>query len=136
MKLLILASMLFSSMAFAGKAERDYVSQNGEPTIKAASEAFKKNCGCPLKIDVKWDAFKTVDQMSGAMRTPKSITEGSAEYCKDAGSKKAMCTMKTLELGVSENGSMNFAGSKMTITTNTLGDTSYSWDSMTKAIDK
>jgi hypothetical protein len=136
MKLLILASLLFSSMAFAGKAERDYMSTTGEPAVKAASESFQKNCGCPLKIDVKWDSFKNVDQMSGAMRTPKSITENSAEYCKDAGSKKAMCAMKTLELGVSENGSINFAGNKMVITTNTLGDTSYSWDAITKTVDK
>jgi hypothetical protein len=74
--------------------------------------------------------------MGSAVRTAKSITENSADYCKDAGSKKAMCAMKSLELSVSENATINFAGGKMSITTNTLGDTTMGWDQIVRTVDK
>jgi hypothetical protein len=135
-KNLLLVSLLISSTAFAGKAEREYQSGTAEPAIKTASEAFQKNCGCPLKITPKWEAFKNVDQMGSAVRTAKSITENSADYCKDAGSKKAMCAMKSLELSVSADATINFAGGKMVITTNTLGDTTMGWDQIVRTVDK
>lgn len=136
MKTVLFASLLVAATAFAGKAEREYLSTKGEPAVKAASESFQKNCGCALKINAKWDSFKNVDQMGSAVRTLKSIAENSGSYCKDEGSKKAMCEMKSLELGVSENATINFAGGKMSITTNTLGDTTMGWDQITRTVDK
>jgi hypothetical protein len=136
MKNLLLASLLISSTAFAGKAEREFLSEKAEPAVKAAGESFHKNCGCPLKITPKWDAFKNIEQMGSAVRTLNSITEESASYCKDAGSKKAMCAMKSLELSVSKDATINFAGGKMSITTNSLGDTTMGWDQITRTVDK
>ena len=128
--LLALAPLL----AFAGKAERDFVSQEVEPAIKASGEKISKSCGCPMKLDVKLDGFTDVDQLRNARNFVRAVADGAAGHCTDAPSKAAVCKMKTLEVSHGASVGFKFAGGKGTATTDV---SSYpSWDMIAAQVDK
>ena len=79
------ALMLISLNAFAGKTERDYMTNTVQPAVKEAEGKFKASCGCALKISVS-DTLKSTDDMAQARNISNSITEGAPGYCNDEAS--------------------------------------------------
>lgn len=131
--LIVTAMMLVSLNAFAGKTERDYMTNTVQPAVKEAEGKFKASCGCALKISVS-DTLKSTDDMAQARNISNSITEGAPGYCNDEASKKAMCQMKTLEVVKGKDTAFAFKGGKGTCTTD--GQSYVSWDMITRELDK
>lgn len=125
--------MTLSLSAFAGKAERDYMTNEVQPAVKAAETKFKASCGCALKINVS-DTLKSRDDLAQARNVSNSITESAEAYCNDAASKKAMCQMKTLDIIKGKDTAFAFKGSTGTSTTD--GQSYAHWDMMTRELDK
>jgi hypothetical protein len=131
MKKLMMGLLLIGSVAFAGPAEREK-KKEVEPVIATARADWKKNCGCDLNIDVKWDTFK-VDHMSMAKRIAESISESVAKACADKEAKVAMCKMKKLEITTGGN-DFKFAGSTGTCLID--GNSYIPFDMIQSALDK
>ena len=130
---LILA--LVPMAAFAGKAERDYVSGTAEPAVKEAAAALKKSCGCDVKIDiVKVDAYKDTDELRQITNVSKAIAQGAAAHCTDAASKAAICKMKSLEISRGTSTDFKFSGGKGVATSDS--SSSASWDMIVAQLDK
>lgn len=127
------ALMLVSLTAFAGKAERDYMTNTVKPAVKEAEAKVKSACGCALTISVS-DTLKSTDDMAQARNISNSIAEGAPGYCNDDASKKAICQMKTLEVVKGKDTAFAFKGSKGTCTTD--GQSYVSWDMITRELDK
>lgn len=126
--------LVVSVFAFAGKLERDKKAEL-EPRVKAATEAFKKNCGCGVAITVKWDNYKKADDMGQIGWAMDSIKDGSESYCKDAGGKKAMCNMKSIEYSFgSTDEQPKFAAGLVSAQSNAQGYVT--WDQITKVVDQ
>jgi hypothetical protein len=135
MKTLITIGLLsVSTLALAGKAEREFMKSEVQPAIKAATESFKSACGCSLDFKVDEGTFKTTDQMTQIRNTANSIKDGAVEHCTDAESKKAMCALKTLSYKLDKESKFEFKGSTGTATTD--GGSYVSWGMMTQEIDK
>ena len=133
-KLLLVLLTTAPLLAFAGKAERDFVTQEVEPAIKASGDQISKTCGCPMKLDVKLDSFTDVDQLRNARNFVRAVGDGAAGHCTDAPSKAAVCKMKTLEVSRSSSVTFKFAGGKGTATTDV---SSYpSWSMIATQVDK
>lgn len=124
---------LVSMTAFAGKAERDYMTNTVQPAIKDAEAKFKSACGCALKITAT-DSLKSQDEMAQARNTASSITDNVEKYCTDEASKKAMCQMKTLDVVKGKETAFAFKGGKGTCTTD--GQSYVHWDMITRELDK
>ncbi|MEQ1877807.1 MAG: hypothetical protein ABL958_14285 [Bdellovibrionia bacterium] len=134
MKMLILSLALFPMISFAAdKATREYVKSTYTPAITEAQDAFKKACGCALTIKAN-DSVKTQDDYKLAKYIAESIKDGAAGYCTDADSKKAVCQMKTLELGKAKEATFTFKGGKGVATHD--GQANSNWDMMTRELDK
>jgi hypothetical protein len=125
--------MLVSLTAFAGKTERDYMTETVQPAVKAAEAKFKASCGCALKINVS-DSLKSTDDMAQARNISNAITDGAPGYCNDDASKKAICQMKTLDVVKGKETAFTFKGGKGTCTTD--GQSYVSWEMMTRELDK
>jgi hypothetical protein len=134
MKKLILLAALIPTMAFAAdKATREYIKSDVTPAITEAQTTFKKACGCALAIKMN-DSVKTQDDYKLAKYIADSIKDGAAGYCTDADSKKAVCQMKTLELGKAKEATFTFKGGKGVATHD--GQANSNFDMMTKELDK
>jgi hypothetical protein len=127
------ALMLVSLTAFAGKTERDYLTTEVQPAVKAAESKFKAACGCALKINVS-DSLKSTDDMSQARHISNAIAEGAPGYCTDDASKKAVCQLKTLDIVKGKETAFAFRAGKGTCTTD--GQSYVSWDMITRELDK
>ncbi len=126
--------LLFTPLlAFAGKAERDFIASDVDPAVKTAAATLKKSCGCDVKFDIKIDSFKDKDELFKIKHFATMITENSAPYCSDAASKAAVCKLKTIEFSKGST-DFKFAGGKGTATTD--GTSTPSWDMITRVIDK
>src|SRR5262249_42775800 len=123
-----------TTLAFAGKEERDFRKNTVEPAIAGAKKAYKTGCGCDLKFEVKWDDFTTWDQLSQLRYTAENFSENAPDYCKDPASKKAMCQMKSFEISIGKETAFAFKGGKGIATTD--GHASVSWGMITGAVDK
>jgi hypothetical protein len=132
LKLSVLLS-IFSFVVFAGKAEREFEKNELKPAIKAAEEAYKKSCGCGLKMSVD-AALKTEDQMRLGRSVANQITENVGKYCTDEGSKKAMCGMSSLEVKLGKETKFTMQAKKGLAETD--GTSYVSFDMMTAEIDK
>lgn len=130
---LLVVSMTASMTAFAGKTERDYMTNEVQPAVKAAEGKFKAACGCALKFNVS-DSLKSTDDMAQARHIADAITEGAPGYCSDDASKKAVCQMKTIEVVKGKETGFAFKGGKGTCTTD--GQSYVSWEMMTRELDK
>src|ERR1043165_8162226 len=127
------AVMLLSITAFAGKTERDYMTNTVNPAVKEAQAKFKAACGCAVAFNVS-DTLKTTDDMAQARNVANAIAEGAPGYCNDDASKKAMCAMKTVEVVKGKETGFAFKAGKGTCTTD--GQSYVSWEMITKEIDK
>jgi hypothetical protein len=120
--------------AFAGKAERDYVTGTAEPAVKEAAATLKKSCGCDVKIDVKTDGYKDVDELRQITYVSKAISQNAPAYCSDAPSKAAVCKLKTLEISRGTTTDFKFSGGKGIATSDS--SSSASWDMIVQQLDK
>jgi hypothetical protein len=136
MKKVLVLSLLMASVAFAGKAERDAVTEV-QPKVASAIAAIKKNCGNTVKASINWDSFKTVESIYSVSHLFEKIESGVADYCKDAGSKKAMAVWKEIDVKPAPAGKdaeLNFAGGK--VATTVTNDSSFGWEAIAKKIDQ
>lgn len=124
---------LISVDAFAGKTERDYMTKEVQPAVKAAEGKLKSACGCNTKFVVS-DSLKTTDDMAQAKHIAENITEEAPKYCTDDASKKAVCQLKTLEVVKGADTKFAFSGGKGTCTTD--GQSYVNWEMITREIDK
>ncbi|MEO5561578.1 MAG: hypothetical protein ABIO49_16540 [Dokdonella sp.] len=131
---IVLVLMLTPALAFAGKAERDFMTDEAQPAVQEAVATLKSSCGSDVKFDVKLDTFKDLNEMWLIKRFADSIKEGAESYCNDAGSKAAMSNLKTIEFSKGSDVSFTFKDGKGTATADS---SSYpSWDMITRAVDK
>jgi hypothetical protein len=129
-----MAILLISTTVHAGKEEREYLKNSLEPAVKKTEDAYKSACGCNLKVTVADSTTKTADDMLHAVQILNSVREGVGSYCSDAGSKKAICKMTSLEVAKASPPTFTFKGSKGTATHD--GNAYTSWDMITHELDK
>ncbi len=134
LKYSFLALALISMAAHAGKAERDFASQEVEPTVKKAVTAVKTSCGCDIKFDYKVEAFKDTDELRKINQLASQFTDNVGRYCNDAPSKAAICKMKTVEVSKANETTFKFSNGKGIATTE--GTSVPSWDMITREVDK
>jgi len=113
MKRALIGTFLFVALstAFAGKEEREYVKNDLTPAIKDAETKWQSACGCALTITVD-ASVKVVDDMKTVTHLCGYISEGVGGYCNDAGSKKALCQMKTLTVAKADAAKFTFKAGK------------------------
>ncbi len=125
--------MLSPVLAFAGKPERDFTTNEAQPAVQEAVATLKTSCGCDVNFDVKFDTFKDVNELWLIKRFANSINDGAESYCSDEASKAAMCNLKTIEFSKGSDVSFDFKDGKGTATSDS---SSYpSWDMVTRAVD-
>ena len=134
MKLIALALLFVPLAAFAGKEEREFMKSDVMPAVTAAQGAYKKGCGCDLKIAVDETTIKSKDDMYKIKYIAESVTEGAPKHCTDAESKKAICKMKSLKLAKASESKFTFAGSAGTATTD--GQSQTTFEMMSSELDK
>lgn len=89
--ILAVAALLCGSVeAYAGKPERDKAAELN-PQVEETAKGVEKNCGCPVKVSVKWDSFESVDRMFRINANLESITTATKTFCETATDKKALC---------------------------------------------
>lgn len=133
-KKVVMVLMFAPVLAFAGKEERDFTTNEAEPAVQEAVATLKSSCGCDVKFDVKLDTFKDINELWLIKRFANAITEGVQPYCSDAASKAAMCNLKTIEFSKGSDVTFEFKDGKGTATADS---SSYpSWDMITRAVDK
>ena len=130
----LIGTLTVSSTAFAGKEERDYMKNEVMPAVKDAEAKFKSSCGCALSITVDETTVKSKDDMYSVKHIAGYVADGVGSYCTDAASKKAVCQMKSLLLAKAKEATFTFKGGKGTATTD--GQSSCSWEMMTRELDK
>ncbi len=129
-----LTLILMSSAAFGGKDEREYMNHDLGPAAKAAETAFKASCGCPLKIAFNETTTKSTNDMYVAKHIVDKITGGAPGYCTDAESKKAVCQLKSLEIGKGAAAGFTFKAGKGVSLHD--GQNFLDFERMTKELDK
>ena len=131
-----LAALLLAipMVAFAGKAERDFLAKEMDPAVQASTAAVSKSCGCAVKFDIKADSYSNVDQLYTARNFVRTIGEKAPGYCSDAPSKAAVCKLKTIEVVKGTEVVFKFAGGKGTAVTD--DSSSPSWDMVAAQVDK
>lgn len=136
MKIFKLAGILLCLplAAWAGKAERDFMTAEVEPAVKEATAAFKKSCGCDVKFDVKQDSFQSKDDMFKIKYFASTIKDNAGSYCSDAATKKAMCKIKSIEFSKTAETALKFNAGKVTASTD--GTSQPSWEMLTREVDK
>ncbi|MES2947366.1 MAG: hypothetical protein V4858_02385 [Pseudomonadota bacterium] len=131
---LAVALILVPLSAFAGKAERDFVSTKVQPAIQEMTDAVKKSCGCAISFDAKIDTFKDTDELGQIRNFANAIKEKAPGYCSDAPSKAAVCKLKTIEFSRAASPTFKFSSGKGIATSDS---SSYpSWDMVVREIDK
>lgn len=130
---IVIVVLGMSLAAYAGKQERDLMSKEVAPAVSTAEGKFKSQCGCDVKITVD-DSLKTMDELRSAKHMAEHITEGVEGYCTDAASKKAICQLKTLTFTKGKPAGFSFKGGAGVATTD--GQTSCSWEQITRELDK
>ena len=133
MKMLIALLALIPLAAFAGKKERDYMTGTVTPAVKKAEKDFNTACGCKLAIKVA-DSIKSEDDMYQATHVAESLSSEAAGYCTDADSKKAVCQMKSLEIGKVKETKFSFSSGKGVSMTD--GQSYAGFSLMTQELDK
>lgn len=132
--LLVALVLVVSTGAWAGKEEREKKAEL-EPRVKAASDAFKSHCGGSISITVDWKSYKAVNDMSQLGYAMDAIRDGSATYCKDGESKKAMQALKSLNYVFGNiDKAPTFKSGKIEASSDSSGY--HSWDQITKLVDQ
>jgi hypothetical protein len=126
--------LAITSVAHAGKTERDFYAAEVQPAISSAASTLKQACGADVKFDVQMSTYETVDQMRQIKHFANSITSDAGRYCNDAASKKAISALKTVSVSRTSSAGFEFSAGKGIATTD---ESSYPhWGMMTSAIDK
>ena len=132
--LIVVSMLVASSMAFAGKEDREMMKDEVMPAVKAAEAKVKSACGCAMKITVDESTVKTHNDMVPVVSMAEHVTEGAGAYCTDDASRKAICQMKTLVLGKAKEAEFTFRAGKGIATTD--GQSTPSWDMIVHELDK
>lgn len=132
--MILLAVIGISVAAYAGKQERDLMTKEVAPAVATAEGKFKSQCGCGVKIEVDENTLKSMDEIRAAKHMAEHVSEGIDKYCTDAASKKAICQLKTLKFTKGKPAEFTFKDGTGTATTD--GQTSCSWEQMTRVLDK
>jgi len=119
--------------ALAGKRERDLMTQEAIPAARAAEANFKASCECDLSI-VLDPSLQTEDEISFARYIADEVSKGAPHYCTDAGSRKALCRMRTLKIATATQSTFSFDDGVGVATTNGHGHPS--WDTITRVLDR
>ena len=130
---LLLIAVMAPRSAFAGKKEREFMNNEVVPAVKKAETAYQTSCGCALTINVS-DTLEKTDDMRRARSIANAISDNVPKYCSDAESKKAVCSMKTLDIVKGAKTTFAFKDGKGTATTD--GTSHVSWAMITREIDK
>jgi hypothetical protein len=130
----IIAIVIATSVAVAGKREREQLEREAIPAARGAEANFKAACHCPLAIAID-DSIQSSDQITAARYIAEEVSHNAAHYCTDAASRKAICKMHTLAIAASTRSSFAFEDDCNGIAT-TDGHYHPTWDEMTKAIDR
>jgi hypothetical protein len=125
---------LLSVTAFAGKREREMMTQKVAPAVATAEANFKSSCGCAVKITVDETALKSIEEMRGAQHIAEDVGKSVGKYCSDAASKKAICQLKTLTLTKGPTAGFTFKDGAGVATTD--GNARCGWDQIVKVLDK
>jgi hypothetical protein len=104
------------------------------PAVKEAMAKVKSACGCQWTITVDESTVKTTDHMYNVKHIADSVAETAPTYCTDAASKKAICQMKSLKLGIAKEATFTFKGGAGVATGD--GQASTSFDMMARELDK
>lgn len=138
MRILIIASAVVLSattlVAFAGKAERDYMQKDVVPVVKDAEAKWLKSCGCPLAITVDESSIQTRSDLGQAHEIAVRVGDGVVKYCTDNASKKALCQLKSLTIAKEKPAGFTFKDGKGVASTD--GQSPCSWGQITKVLDK
>lgn len=126
----VLATSIF---AFAGKQEREFTKNELQPMVAKAKAKYQSACGCALAIKVT-ASIKTVEDMRQARFIARDIADKVEGYCTDTESKKALCTMKTLDIVRGKETAFTFAGGKGTAVTE--GVSYVNFEMITHELDK
>jgi hypothetical protein len=119
--------------AFAGKQERDLMTNKVVPAVKDAQAKYKASCGCDLAITVDDGTLKTMDEIRSAQYLSEDISKSIVKYCTDDGSKKAMCQLKQLTITKGKAG-FTFKDGKGVATGD--GQMRCAFDQITRVLDK
>jgi len=122
-----------TTVAVAGKRERDLMARDAIPAARAAEANFKAACECDLAV-VLDASLQTEDEISFARYIAEDVSHGAAHYCTDAGSRKALCRMKTLKIAADSISAFHFDDGVGVATTNGHGQPS--WDTITRVLDR
>lgn len=133
MKFIVTVLIIAPILAFAGKAEREFMNSEVNPALKAAENSFKKNCGCKLSITVS-DSLKSRSELELAKYVAETVASGSEKHCTDKPSKDAVCKMKTLEVTKAGETKFSFSGSRGIASTD--GQVVPTFEMMTDQLDK
>ena len=131
--ILAVVIVLGAPTAGADKQHRDVMAMELIPAARAAEANFKASCECALAVVID-DSIKTIDEMVSARYIADEVSTGAAKYCTDAGSRKAMCQMKTLRLASASHPTFTFDAGVGIATTN--GEHHATWDMITRVLDK
>lgn len=134
-KLILGALMFVSSVAYADKVTRDYISNTVNPIVAKAKSTMKQSCGCDVAIDIKFDTYKSKDELYSVGKFIEKITEGAPAYCKDAPSKTAICKLKTVKISY-QDASPTFVFSSGVGAATTDASSFPSWEMITSQVDK
>jgi hypothetical protein len=135
MRLALFPVLLFiSTIAFAGKVEREFKSTKAEPAVKAAIDALKKSCGCNVTFNVAWDSFNTVGKLQKVKYIADSFPDGVTKQCTDDASKAAMCKLKTIDIKMADKSDFMYSNGHATFATD--GTSAFTFDKLASEVDK
>jgi hypothetical protein len=135
--LLIVSSAALTGTAFAGKRERDEMTNRVMPKVKDAEAKFQASCGCALTITVDEATLKSVDEMHQVSYMAEKVSEGAKKYCTDDASKKAVCQLTSLTLAKVDKpakAAFTFKDGKGLMTTD--GQANCTFEMVTRVLDK
>lgn len=133
-RVIVIALLLMSATALAGKEERDFMKTEVQPKVKEAASKWKSSCGCELRIQIDEASFTKKDDMPAAASFLGHIIDGVGGYCTDAASKKAVCQLTTLVVKKADDATFVFKGGTGIATV--YGITSPSFEMVTEQLDK
>jgi hypothetical protein len=130
----VFAVLCMSMTALAGKMERDLMTKQVAPAVASTQASFKAKCGCAVKIIVDDKSLTSMDELRATKHMAEHVQEGVEKYCTDAPSKKAVCQLQTLTFTKGKPAGFTFKAGAGIATTD--GQTSCSWEQMTKVLDR
>jgi hypothetical protein len=111
---MLFAVLALSSIALAGKPERDRQKELN-PKLATAKAEMKKRCGCDVSFMVKWDSYQKADDMFLVEAALADLTEATKDNCDDDNEKKVLCShLKSYVVSYDSNGAVSYASGALT----------------------